>query len=147
MEIKEVTDRKKLIGECFSSDRAYIHTHKLANKGLDACINCTFGEIKDLPNYKLFAFIEDNNVVGMFGIENNTVLNPFFIKPIYRNRYNIGQALNMVRSMLNKKYIMGLYDRNPKAIEFFKKNGGNVLTKGLDQGEPTTILIFENGRL
>ena len=85
MEYREVTDYKELLQECFITDIDLINIYHIeAGKGIEACINRTFDDLK-LWNVKVFGLYEDNEIVGYFGKEANIYLTGFFIKPEYRN--------------------------------------------------------------
>lgn len=148
MQASPSINNKELIAECFSSDPNYISNHWASDQGLDSCIEITNKELSECLDHQLFQVIlEDGKVAAMFGIENNNILNPFFIKPKYRKKEFIGPLMKIVQSKLNKTYFMGLYSKNKPVMDFFLKNGGRVKAKGSFHDQPVTILMFENGSI
>jgi hypothetical protein len=147
MEIKEVVDYKPLVEECFTSDNGYLANHYASEKGLEACINITVSEISHLPIYSLYKILHNDEIVGMFGIENNTVLNPFFIKPEFRKKQYVGPILNLMQSKMKHTYYMGLYDKNTPIMKFFLQNGGTIDFSGTYNGQVVHIMKFENGKM
>lgn len=148
MQVEEVrhSDYHSLIIECFSSDPEYLQYHYAAEKGLEACILITVNELSSAQSYSLYRVKnEKEETVAMFGVENNEVLNPFFIKPEGRRKEVVGPLLESIKGHLNKNWMIGVYDRNEPIKKFFLKNDGKVDRHIIYNGQLVHVLVFENG--
>lgn len=147
MEAVACNDKKPLIRECFESDENYLKFHFKSDQGLESCIEITFSEINNLDNYNLYKVIDGADTVGMFGIENENVLNPFFIKPNFRNSKYVGKFLDLVYKKLKKEAYIGLYERNVPIIKFFQKNGATYVSEGLYNDQKVIVYKLSLGEL
>lgn len=145
MHIIKSNDIKKIITECFGSDNNYIKYHWASDKGLESCIEITFNELKDLENYSFFEVYNEDKLIGMFGVDENVVLNPFFIKPEFRKKEYVKDFWNLVKNELNKTFLVGLYTKNEPVIKFFLKNGGKIVAENNYNNQSIAILQLDCG--
>ncbi len=102
--------------------------------------------IKDLQALESFSFYEvyeNNNLVGYFGKETVSFvcLTTFFILPEYRKHKK--KIWKFIKNNLPRTFFSGLFEMNTRAIEFFKKNGGQVIAEGMWENKPSIIFKFE----
>lgn len=148
VELTNKLNWNELIAECFSSDSNYIKYHWAADTGLDNCIKITEKELGQATNYSLFKIKnEDNQIIGMFGIEKQSILNPFFIKPKFRKKEYIEQVMKKIKDNLKKEWYIGLYSQNTPIVSFFEKNNGIIIQEGIWNNKEVKIYKFNNGNL
>lgn len=140
-------DIYQTVEDCFTSDPDYIKYHWASNLGTQKCVEITVNELKNTGNYQLWKVVEGSEIIGMFGVENSVVLNPFFIKPKFRKKVYVSQFLDLVLGQLKKNWYIGLYTKNLPVINFFNKLGGKPTVKGKWNRQKVVIYEFSNGRM
>lgn len=141
-----VTDYKGIIATCFAQDHDLISTwHLNSGESLDNCVNQTY---YDMLKVKVeFNVIHDgSDLVGYFVKEmcqGAEFLSGFFVMPKYRKKETIGEFWAMIKSEFNTPFFCGLYKKNKPAIEFIKRNGGEIAASVDDQAEPGLIFRME----
>lgn len=121
MESIQVCDYKNIILECFSTDKDLIEKwHIVSGSGLENCTNKTVDDLKEFK-VNVYKLTQDNKLIGYFGIENNTHLTGFFIKPEFRNKEIIQEFWNIVDSKFNNTYMIGIFKKNVPAMKFLEK--------------------------
>lgn len=141
MNAHRIDDYKNLLSEFFESDNELIEKwHIESGNGLKACINRTHQDLR-VADVDFYVLIENNKNIGYFGIEKNTFLTGFFIKPEYRKKECIQMFWNIVNNHFeNKPFYCGLYTKNERALNFLFKAGAKVLFRN----DNTSLLLELN---
>ena len=121
---------KEAITKFYSSDNDLIEKfHIIAGNGLEACVNRTVDDLKDLEIAYIF---EKEELIGYFALDKTVYHNflvGFFIMPEYRKDH---KYWNEIIEALPEFTICGLYNKNIRAQKFFAKQGYNVINKVVD---------------
>lgn len=141
-------DKRSLIAECFASEEElYNKWHYKAGEGLEACIDATYNDVKDLQNYILYRMLIEDKTIGMFGIEQDIYLTGFFIKPEYRRKEIISEFMKLVNSKLKNTWCVGLYNKNTRAIDFLTKNGAVKTFELMKNNQAVSMYTMFSGEL
>lgn len=137
---------KDIIKKYFSMDKDLITTyHLVSGTNLDTCINQTFNDLQPVDNtFKFFEILEDNKEFGYFGYERNaTYLTTIFVNPEYRNKDNMFKLWNLIKSQLEPKFETAIYKKNTRALNFYLKNGANIVREGIHNNTIYVLLEFK----
>lgn len=125
MTTEEVTSYKTIISECFESDPELIEKwHIEAGSSLENCINRTFNDLNKF-NVTFYKLNIDNKLVGYFGVEGNSFLTGFFLKPEFRTKKYILEFWNIVDSKFDNSYMIGIFQKNQRASAFLRKKASS----------------------
>jgi hypothetical protein len=67
-------------------------------------------------------------MVGFFGTEEYIYVNTIFVNPSYRKSEYMKAFYKCLTSIVGDNYITALYKKNTRAIQFYIKNNGKVIT-------------------
>lgn len=117
---------KSVLSECFSTDPILVEKYHIsAGEGLEACVEKTFEDLMK-ANVSFYVVSSEKETIGFFGIEhidNYKALTGFFIKPEYRSlKKDFWKTIQ--KTMDNKSFLCGVYNKNTRAIKFLKEMGG-----------------------
>jgi hypothetical protein len=127
MDVIKCIDHRATLTECFASDKELITKWHIASGKLEDCVERTFKDMAD-AKIEMFKLIEDNKCVGYFGLEGDSFLSGFFLKPEFRSKKDINNFWNIIDNVFdNKPYYSGVYLKNTRAIKFLSKKGRVVL--------------------
>lgn len=100
-----------------------------------------------LPSAEIYVYIDKNTIEGFIGINNNYI-EGVFIKEINQNK-GIGTALLEKVKQLKPKLILNVYEKNKKAIKFYKKNGFKIIKENTDKetNEKEYTMIWEKTKI
>lgn len=85
--------------------------------------------LKADKSFKLYGVFFKEDLLGFFGTEFNNYVNTIFVKPIYRNKEYMKNFFSLIKETVGDKFYTALYNKNTRAIDFYKKNGGVVFGK------------------
>lgn len=103
--------------------------------------NRIIDELKIYTNNSIFGIKEGNEKIGYIVMVNDAfVLYSFGINKNYRTYAIKQEFITFVNNYLKNKTTVYLYDKNTRAIGFFKKNGFKETLKLFDKKEPVTKL-------
>lgn len=132
---------EEMLKECFALDEALLsiyHVH--AGKGLDACVNKTMEDLKNVDkSFTFFNVFKDKKHIGFYGwesINNINYINTIFIRPEFRKKEYVSQFV----SLLDKPFFTGLYAKNLPAISFYLKQGGRIIKEFNHDGHDAVII-------
>lgn len=117
-----------LIRDGFSKDVDLInHWHIEAGNGLDACVQRTCDDLKNVhDSFTFFEYKENDIVIGFFGREFDNYINTVFVMPEYRTKEYMSRFWGFLTSKVTPKFYTALYSKNTRAINFYLNNGGTV---------------------
>lgn len=87
---------------------------------------------KILPNAEIWVYTIEDNVVGFIGL-NDTYIEGIFVNSNYHNK-GIGTKLLKYLMEQKAKLSLRVYEKNDKAIKFYKNNSFRIQTKELEEG-------------
>lgn len=86
---------------------------------------------KILPNAEIYVYVEDEKIVGFIGLNDNYI-EGIFIDSKYQNKC-IGTALLNKAKELKDELTLSAYKKNTKAIQFYLKNGFEIVEENIDE--------------
>lgn len=115
-----------IILDCFLTDNDLINTYHIeSGTSVENCAKRTSDDLKKGSNLDFFKVVKDSQVIGFFGsesIDDNKFLTGFFLKPEYRTKEGLTEFWSMIKSYFKKDFLVGIYSKNTRAIEFLVKN-------------------------
>ena len=112
---------KELMTKLFSTDKDLLDTyHILAPNSAEVCAEKTLKDLQD-SNVEIHLIEKNNEVIGYYGIEGNAFLTGFFLTPENRDAATIELFWKKVEKHFKKDYLVALYAKNTRAINFMNK--------------------------
>lgn len=141
MQYKQVLNIEECLRKYFSTDKELVEKWHIAS-GIDTevCVQRTLSDLQK-NTYNTFVMYEFADDCGFFGIENKDFLTTFFIHPKNRNKENMKDIWDTIKSTLDNNFKSTIYAKNIPAIKFFMKNNGNVVHAGKHDND--NFLVFE----
>jgi len=140
LQISRTQNYGEVIEKCYSSDQELLDKfHILAPTTMGEALVHTvsvFINCATSGGYEMFKCEVDGNFAGYFGLEKAQIgdgtiqlLTGFFIMPEYRTRPFRYKFLRVIKGKFPENKILTLiYDKNQRAVKFFKRNGGKVIS-------------------
>lgn len=140
LQISRTKNYGEIIEKCYSSDQELLDKfHILAPTTLEkALVNTVsvFINCATSGGYEMFKCEVDGEFAGYFGLERQKVgdgvlqlLTGFFVMPKFRERSYRYKFLRVIKGKFPQGRILTLiYDKNERAMKFFKRNGGRVIS-------------------
>lgn len=118
---------KAILNECFSEDEELLNKYHIeAPASLSTCVEKTHLDLQN-AQVQFYTLLNNDKLIGYFGMETGTFLTGFFIKPEYRNKEIIKEFWNIVNNKFNnKEFYCGIYKKNERAMKFLEKNNGRL---------------------
>ena len=129
--LKEIDLTYNLIEDNFKLDKELIEKYHI-EEGNDykKCSKRTFEDLQNVDeSFKLYGYFEDDKLIGFFGTELGNYINTIFVKPEYRNKEYMNKFVDSILDTVGNKFYTALYNKNTRAINFYKKLGGQVIEK------------------
>lgn len=86
---------------------------------------------KVLPNAEIYVYLEDEKIVGFIGLNDNYI-EGIFIDSKYQHK-GISTALLKKTKELKDELTLSAYKKNTKAIQFYLKNGFEIVEENIDK--------------
>ena len=86
---------------------------------------------KVLPNAEIYVYLEDEKIVGFIGLNDNYI-EGIFIDSKYQHK-GIGTALLKKTKELKDELTLSAYKKNTKAIQFYLKNGFEIVEENIEK--------------
>ena len=126
--------------------------HALAGQPFSECLDYEMEQI-ETPGSVFYAIKEGSDQVALFSFtpKDNGIcsLQFFFVNPKYRNKEDLKEVWNhVVDTHEESKFLVGIREKNPKAIRFYERMGMKYLFTTKDpkvEGESLRIYYFEKG--
>jgi len=131
MQVKEIELSLDIIESHFKMDEDLLNIYHIeAGNGYKQCALRTFEDLKNttFPTFKFYGVYEDEKMVGFFGTEEYIYVNTIFVNPSYRKSEYMKAFYKCLTSIVGDNYITALYKKNTRAIQFYIKNNGKVIT-------------------
>jgi hypothetical protein len=127
-----VEEYKPILVECFCRDEQLLSKwHIFAGRGLDACVDKTFKDLKE-AKVTFFGLIDGKNLAGYFCREaygDQEFLTGFFLMPLFRTEKGREEFWSAVQLRFNSHFFCGVYAKNSPAIKFIESRGGRFVRK------------------
>lgn len=96
-----------------------------------------------LPDAEIYIDEYNNEITGFIGIKENYI-EGIFVKSEYQGS-GIGTALLNKAKQKHRKLTLNVYIKNTNAINFYKKNGFEIISKNIDEatGEAEYTMLWE----
>lgn len=129
--IKQIKLTYDLIESNFKLDKDLIKNYHIEDKNCyKVASKRTYDDLlKADKSFELYGVFLKDDLLGFFGTEFNNYINTIFVKPIYRNKEYMKQFFNLIKKTVGDKFYTALYNKNTRAINFYKKNNGVVVEK------------------
>lgn len=97
-----------------------------------------------IPRSKTFVYVEDLEIKGFISIINNSYIGALFVKTKYQGNGIGGELVDYVQKKY-KALTLGVYEKNEKAVEFYKKMCFTKIGQELnDETEEVEIIMGWN---
>lgn len=118
---------------------ANIKAHKFIDK---TYWENNFENVKDeILNAEVYVYEENNQIEGFVGIVNGYIAG-IFVKENMQNNGIGKQLINKCKEKYDK-LTLNVYEKNEKAVNFYKKEGLSVISKQLDEQTKEMNLLME----
>lgn len=118
---------------------ANIKAHKFIDK---TYWENNFENVKDeILNAEVYVYEENNQIEGFVGIVNGYIAG-IFVKENMQNNGIGKQLINKCKEKYDK-LTLNVYEKNEKAVNFYKKEGLSVISKQLDEQTKEMELLME----
>ena len=95
--------------------------------------NKHFEPVKEmLPAAEIYIYSENSEISGFIGITDEKYIAGLFVLPD-RQSHGIGRQLIEYCQNRYDSLELNVYEKNAKAIEFYKKNGFEIVSKSIDK--------------
>lgn len=140
----KIDQYQDIMRECYLEDEELLTKwHINAKYGKESCIKRSIDEMENRNNLKFFTISNENEIVGFYGTEMDCFLSTFFVKPKYRKKEYMKEIWEIMTNSFQSTFHSALYSKNTKAIDFLKKNGGNIYSTIIhNENEPFVIIVF-----
>lgn len=137
MDYEKVSDLKDILEECFATDLDLLNRYHIeAPAILSTCVKRTYDDLMACDDIVFYKVFENNNLIGYFCKEkdkyDNKYLTGFFLKPVYRKSEYVKRFWDIVDKEIGEDYLIGLYEKNSRAVKFVERGGGEVFFRGVD---------------
>lgn len=129
MELKEITLEQcfKFLLDHYGEDKDLIDVYHIeAGTDVVTCATRTMNDLKSGMDLKLYQIDEST----VFGTElGNTYLNVIYVRPYFRNKSKMKDIWSKIKTVCSDNFYTGLYKKNTRAINFYLKNDGQIISK------------------
>lgn len=128
--------RELYVKETFSGDKQLFEKYHIIKSSEENCINDTISKIEEsfdtdlVENYTFYGLKEDGNKIGYFTKFDKRedrylieMLHSFGININHRNKKTMSRFMQILENFFDDRIIVGLYNKNTRAISFLEKNG------------------------
>jgi putative acetyltransferase len=94
-----------------------------------------------IPSAETYVFEEENEIKGFISLLGDT-LAALFVSPSHQGE-GIGKQLILKSKIIRRKLILTVYKENKRSIDFYRKNGFDILKEQIDNYTGHLELLME----
>lgn len=131
MKLKKIKLEYSVIEDNFKLDKDLIENYHIED-GNDyrKCSKRTYEDLlKCHESFNFYGIFLNEELIAFFGTEFDHYVNTIFVKPQYRKKQYMSIIFNKIKETVGNKFYTALYEKNKRAINFYIKNGGQVIKK------------------
>jgi len=125
--VSDLTQIEEIVRKTFTGDTSLFETYHFINNNEEAAIADTLANITSIMNEadaEFYQFECDGKVIGYINtIQRQNLLYSFGVNKSYRNDDVKRCFVETIDSMFDKDYMVYLYSKNTRAINFMCNNG------------------------